>query len=210
MLHNKCVIDCLNMRERTTLTRTNNITTHWWGRKGFALCLSPQAYQVWLSAMHRRSYRYLLCQDFVSGTNDLISDHPSCSKDLTDAQVLTFLNKTFPQNTPCRLWTPPQKTLCATVSIMRRKTLPCDCLRGGMPALSSTWTSGKTSANRWLWTPFFATIKTLSPFSAPLLRSTTSATLLPPVVINNPKEYKMTYGRLNRRSLHCPPGVLPE
>ena len=103
VLHNVCAADCYDVRERTTLARTDNIAAMWWGRKGSATYTSPPAHLLRLSAMHQRGHRYLLRQDFVSGVDNLISDRPSRSVDLTDAQLLAFLDKTFPQRLPWRL-----------------------------------------------------------------------------------------------------------
>ena len=79
--------------------------------------------------MHQCSHRYLPRQDFVSGTDNVISDHPLRSTDLTDAQLLAYLDATFPQKMPWRLWTPPPENFSVIVSALRRKISPRDCLR---------------------------------------------------------------------------------
>ena len=50
--------------------------------------------------MHQRFHRYVPRIDFVSGVENLISDRPSRSLDLTDNQLLAYLDTNFPQPLP--------------------------------------------------------------------------------------------------------------
>ena len=59
--------------------------------------------------MHHQFHRYVPRVDFVSGVDNLISDRPSRSSDLTDNQLLAYLETNPPQSLPWQLWTPPLK-----------------------------------------------------------------------------------------------------
>ena len=97
------------MKERTTLARRDNTVGLWRKQKGSATCTSAPAHLLRLQAMHQRFHRYVPCVDFVSGFDNLISDRPSRSADLTDNQLLTYLETNFPQPLPWRLWNPSPK-----------------------------------------------------------------------------------------------------
>ena len=49
--------------------------------------------------MHQQFHRYVPRVYFVSGVDKLISDRPSRSADLTDNQLLTYLETNFPRAT---------------------------------------------------------------------------------------------------------------
>ena len=105
-VYSDCVAQCFAVKERTTLARTDNTACLWWQRKGSATCTSAPAHLLRLQAMHQRFHRYVPCVDFVSGVDNLISDRLSRLADLTDNQLLTYLETHFPQPLPWRLWTP--------------------------------------------------------------------------------------------------------
>ena len=50
--------------------------------------------------MHQRFHRYMHRIDFFCGVDNLISDCPSSLLDLTDNQLLTYLETTPPQPLP--------------------------------------------------------------------------------------------------------------
>ena len=167
--------------------------------------MSPSAHLLRLAAMYHRSQQYLPRQDFVCRSANVISDCSLRSADLTDAQRLAYLDTTFPQKLSWRQWTPPPAKLSVIVSALRQTTSPRDSLRGETPALTGTRPSGPTSANRWPSTPYFAAIKTLSPSSASSPGSTALGTLLQPAVMFGPRQCRIPYGWLCRRSLRWGP-----
>ena len=74
VFHSDCVAQCFDVKERTTLARTDNTAGLWWQRKGSATCTFAPAHLLRLQAMHQRFHRYVPRVDFVSGVNNLISD----------------------------------------------------------------------------------------------------------------------------------------
>ena len=95
--------------ERTTLLRTDNTAGLWWQRKGSATCTFDPEHLLQLQPMHQQFHHYVPCIDFVGGVDNLISDRPSRSSDLTNNQLLANLESNPPQALPWRLWTPPPK-----------------------------------------------------------------------------------------------------
>ena len=84
------------VKERTTLLRTDNTAGLWWQRKGYVTFTSAPAHLLQLQAMHQRFHCYVPRVYFVSRVDNLISDRPSCSSNLTDNQLLTYLETNFP------------------------------------------------------------------------------------------------------------------
>ena len=125
IVHSDCVAQCFVVKERTTLARMDNTAGLWWQRKGSATCTSAPAHLLRLQAMHQRFHLYVPRVDFVSGVDNLISDRPSCSADLTDNQLLTYLETHFPQPLPWRLWTPSHKLASGIASALRRQKRVC-------------------------------------------------------------------------------------
>ena len=169
VVHSDCVAQCFVVKERTTLARTENTADLWWQLKVFATCTSAPAHLLQLQAMHQRFHRYVPCVDFVSGVDNLISDRPSRSSDLTDNQLLNYLETHFPQPLPWRLWTLPPKLASSIASALQRKTSERDCLLAEPPPPMATGPSGPISAQGWPSTPYSSLNKTLSPYSTPLL-----------------------------------------
>ena len=137
---------------------------------------------------------------FVSGVNSLISDRPSRSADLTDNQLLTYLETHFPQALPWRMCTPSHKLASGIASALRRKTSARDCLLDEPPPPMATGPSGPISVQGWTLTPYSSLIKTLSPSSTPSLGTTELETSRPTALAYDPEQLRMPYGRLDRRS----------
>ena len=63
---------------------------------------------------------YIPCHDFVSGYLNKISDLPSCSTHLTDAQLLAHFDQHFPQPLPCRMRNPQTLSVSCVLSALRQ------------------------------------------------------------------------------------------
>ena len=96
VVHSDCVDQCFVVKERTTLSRTDNTEGIWWQRKGSATCTFAPAHMLQLQSIHERFHRYVPRIDFVTKVENLISDRPSRSSDLTENQLLTYLETNFP------------------------------------------------------------------------------------------------------------------
>ena len=116
--HSDCVAQCFVVKEQTTLARTDNTAGLWWQHKGSATCTSAPAHLLRLQAMHQRFHRYFPRVNFVSGVDNLISDRPSRSVDLTDNQLLTYLETHFPQPLSWQMWSPLPKLASGIASAL--------------------------------------------------------------------------------------------
>ena len=150
--------------------------------------------------MHQRFHRYVPHIDFVSGLDNLISDRPSHSADLTDNQFHAYLDTNFPQPLSWRLWNPPPRLASGIASALRQKTYERGCLLAEPPPPMATGPNGPTSAQGWPSNPYLSLTKTLSSSSKPSLGTTEQVTSRPTAVRYNPEQLRMLYGRLDRRS----------
>ena len=103
IIQSDCVSQCFVVTERTVLSRTDNTTGLWWQRKGSATCTSAPAHLLRLQTMHQRKNRYISRIEFVSGVDNLISGHPSRLLDLTNNQLIAYLDTNLPHPLPWRL-----------------------------------------------------------------------------------------------------------
>ena len=127
-----------------------------------ATCTSAPSHLLQLQVMHQRFHRYIPRIYFVSGVDNLISDCPSCSSDLTDNQLLACLDTNFPQPLPWRLWILLPRLASGIASALRQKISERGCLLADPPPTMATGPNGPTSAQWWPSTSYSSLTKTLS------------------------------------------------
>ena len=155
-------------------------------------------YEGIIFCLHQRFHHYVPCIDFVSGVDNLISDRPSCSSDLTINQILAYLETNPPQPLPWQLWTLPSKLASGIASELLCKTFERGCMLAEPPPPMATAPSGPTSAQGWPLNLYLSLTKTLSPSSTPSLRTTKLGTSRPTDVGYDPKHLRIPYGQLDR------------
>ena len=79
----------------------------------------PPYHILRLQAMHQKFHQYTPCHKFVRGTDNSISDQPSCSREITDDAFLSYMDSTYPQEMPWRLWDLPIALINAIDSAIR-------------------------------------------------------------------------------------------
>ena len=168
------------------MSQTDKMAGFWWQHKGSAACTSTPAHLLRFRAMHQRFHRYIPHIDFFGGVDNLISDRPSRSLDLTNNQLLAYLDTNFPQPLLWRLWTPPPKLVSGIASALRQKISERGCLLAEPPLPMAIGPNGPTSEQGGPSTPYLLLINTLSPSSTPSLGTTGQVTLRPTAVQYNP------------------------
>ena len=198
---------CFDVRERTTLHKSDNTPTVFWQRKGSTTTVRPAAYLLRLQAFHQRYHRYIPRADYLEGIRNIMADDASRLLELSDDQLLTYFNSNYPQTTSWQLWTVPPVTLSAVTSALRRTpSKPASFLRDPRPP-THTGPSGPTFASPWPSTPYLATSKNPSPSSKSLRTDTALASLPPAVTRSDLAQSKMSYGVLGKRSLVWGPRI---
>lgn len=147
VLHHACAADCFDIRERTVLSRTDNLATLFWSRKGSVTTTNPAAALLRQLARHRRYHRYLALSDYIPGPLNLAADDASRLQHLSATELLTHFNSHYPQTRGWRLWTPPPKLRSCVISCLRNKSPEIELWHPAPPPPILTGASGPTSAS---------------------------------------------------------------
>jgi len=101
--HNDVLAQFANVTERTTHNCYDNIAAVYWQRKGATTTLGPAAFLLRLQGLHQRFFRYVPLRDYIPGHLNVMADILSRRWDLTDAALLAYFDRYFPQKRPWRL-----------------------------------------------------------------------------------------------------------
>ena len=118
MIHHTCMSDFYHIREITELTWTDNTVDLWWKWKGSATSTSQPVHILQLQDIHQQFHLYISCQDFVSGVEKIIYDCLYQSQDLTRTALISYMDLTYPQRFPWKLWTLPSALIYTIVSAL--------------------------------------------------------------------------------------------
>lgn len=207
LLHLEAAAQCFDIRERTILSKTDNMATMYWNRKGSATTTSAPAYLLRMYSYHRRYHRYIPLHDYIQGTVNAMADDASRLQHLSNRDFLAHFNSTYPQRQSWQLWTPTLPLSSATItSLFRKPSDPASWLAGPPPPIP-LGPNGAISARHWPSIPYSATSKILSSSSKSLPTGTESAVPPPAVNPSDLVPLKMPYGMLARRSLVWGPRI---
>jgi hypothetical protein len=95
------LINLRDCRERTIATFTDNMSARAWQRKGSKATLGPAAYLLRVHALHQRHHRYRSTSDYIPGPVNVMADDASRLLHLSDTELLSHFNTTYPQS---KLW----------------------------------------------------------------------------------------------------------
>ena len=88
---------------RTLVPLGDNIPSVAWSLKGSVSTFGSAGYLLSLYSLHQRHFRYLAKADYISGDANRMADDCSRLWHLSDAELLTYFNSTYPQATPWRI-----------------------------------------------------------------------------------------------------------
>jgi len=89
LLHLDTAACNFNVCEQTLLSKTDNMATLYWQRKGAATTTAAPAYLLRLQAWHQRHHQYLSLHDYLPGPQNTMSNDASQLHHLSDTQILT-------------------------------------------------------------------------------------------------------------------------
>ena len=117
-----------------------------WATKGSATASTARAFLLRLGALHQRFHRYVPQHDYIAGPANVMADDASRRWDLSDAELLSHFNSTYPQDTS---WTSLHLTptmFCAVIgALSRKRSTPTNLHIGALP-LPLPGTFGNVSA----------------------------------------------------------------
>ena len=199
LLHLEAIAQTFDVRERTVLSKTDNLATLFWQRKGSTTTDRVPAYLLRLFGVHQRLHRYVPRHDYLPGPSNPIADACSRLTHLTNQQFFETISNQYKQ-AKFQLWHPSSQITSAVISALLRRPSKPESLRVEPPPPKHHGTSGRSIAWSWPSTPFSKPSKTRyrtyksSPneFGQEVLQLQNIPSAL--------GQLRITYGRLPRRS----------
>ena len=207
LLHLEILAQYFDIRERTVLSKTDNLATLFWQRKGNTSKSKVPAQLLRIFGIHQRHHRYVPRHDYIPGLSNPMADDASRLFHLNDSQFLSYFNTThkLQQPTSYKLAMLPSQMSLAVISVLRMKKFNTASLLAVPPPPIHIGTSGSSTQLSWASTPYSKPSKT----KYPCFRSSSDAfapeDVLPTNVKSSLERLKTTYGQLHRRSLRWGP-----
>jgi hypothetical protein len=154
LIHLDAIATCLDVWERTILSKGDNLSTTFWERKGSTACSSPPAYLLRLFGIHQRKHRYIPRFDYISIASNHVTDALSQHFHMPWPHLLTLLAPYIPQPDGCQIWTPSRHIVSAVTSALLKKPSSRESLLAARPAAPQLGVSGSPSPVTWASTPF--------------------------------------------------------
>ena len=154
LLHLDVIAHCLDVRERTIVSKTDNLATLFWERKGSATNAAVTHQLLRLFGIHQCFHRYVPRHDYISGPSNPLADDSSRLFHLSKSELLTHFNSKFKQNSTFKIVHPTQKLTSGVISALRNKRLERESLLDGPPPLTHTGKNGLSSQVSWAKIPY--------------------------------------------------------
>ena len=200
VIHQDILAQAYDVRERTTVSKTDNLNTMFWERKGSCSSDDATAYLLRLLGIHQRIFRYVPRFDYQPGGSNNMADDASRLFQLSDAALLSYFNSTYPQQVSWQLVTPTPQMISAATSALRKKTSNAELLRVEPPPPTPITTNGSSTHLKWASTPYSKGSKTKYPSFKSSSTEFDMATCRPAEIKSSLGQLKTTYGRLHRRT----------
>jgi hypothetical protein len=195
------LVQTFDVRERTALSKGDNLNTTFWERKGSTTTNSPPAYILRLFGMHQRYHRYVPRYDYISGVSNPVADALSRRFDLPWPELMSHLAPHMCQSRGYQVWTPSSAFASAIISALLRKQSPRESVLAAPAPPSECGISGSPSVLNWASTPFSKPSRTKFQSYKSSSTEYVPANLQPTEVKSGLDRLKITYGQLHRRSL---------
>ena len=189
-----------DIRERTVLSKGDNLATTFWERKGSTTTDSAPAYLLRLFGIHQRFHRYVPRFDYISGPSNPIADAASRDFHLSIPQLYSQLASFFPQKNGYQVWTPPKPFVSAVISALLKKQSPRESLLAVPSPPTHLGDSGQSSRIVWASTPFSKPSRTKYQSYKSLDNEFAVENLQQTAIPSGLDRLKITYGMLPRRS----------
>ena len=200
LIHLDCLAQTFDTRERTVVSKGDNLNTTFWERKGSTSTDSAPAYLLRMFGIHQRFHRYVPRFDYLAGKSNFVADALSRDFSLSLPVLISQLSHLLPQKNGYQVWTPPPKLVSAVISALLRKQSPKESLLVVPPPPSRTMTNGSTLPMNWASTPFSKPSKTKYHSYKSSASEFVTENLQPTAIQSSLDRLKITYGRLPRRS----------
>ena len=191
---------CFDIRERTVLSRTDNLAALFWQRKGSVTSTKSSAALLRLFGIHQRFHRYVPRHDYLPGKSNLMADDSSRLFYLNDANLLDHFNTTYPQAQSFKIWTPSPQILSVVTSALLRRTSRPESVLVVPPPPIHIGRSGSSTSLSYPSTPFCKPSRIKYPSFKSSAEEFVPAHYLPALVPSSLARLKSTYGPFLKRS----------
>jgi hypothetical protein len=200
LLHLDVLCHHYDIRERTVLSKTDNLAALFWQRKGSTTSDKVPPYLLRLFGIHQRLHHYVPRHDYIPGGSNSLADDASRLFNLSDQEFLTHFNTVHSQGPSYQHVTPLPLLLSAVTLALLKKPYDVESLRAELPATTPTGRPGVTTQLHWASTPFSKPSRTkyqsYKSSCSEYERDPLHATEVPFAL----ERLKITYGALDKRS----------
>ena len=208
LIHLDAAAHSFDIRERTVVSKGDNLNTTFWERKGSATSNSAPAFLLRMFGIHQRYHRYVPRFDYLAGSSNFVADALSRDFHLTLPAVMSNLSNYLPQEVGFQVWTPRPALVSAVISALRKKQSPRESLLAEPTPPSPTGSSGSPSQLKWASTPFSKPSRTKYQSYKSSSSEFVMENLQPRAIQSGLDRLKITYGQLHRRSSPWGPTIL--
>jgi len=128
LLHLEALAQTFDIRERTALSKTDNLNTLFWQRKGSTTTDKVPAHLLRMFGAHQRFHRYVPRHDYIAGPSNPVADALSRDFHLALGELMTSLSKHFPSGSGYQVWEPSPAFVQATLAALMQKRQPLESL----------------------------------------------------------------------------------
>ena len=206
LLHLDALAQTFDIRERTVLSKTDNLNTLFWQRKASATTDKVPAHLLRLFGIHQRFHRYVPRHDYIAGPSNPIADAASRDFHLSWEDLIADLACFLPpQNNGLQIYQPSSEMISAVISALHRKQPRRKSLLVEPPPATRLGDSGSSSQLSWPLTPFSKPSKTKYQSYKSSHNEFVRENLQQPAIQSGLDRLKITYGSLHKRSLQWGP-----
>ena len=148
LMHMDVISQQVDTREFTVASFTDNTPSEAWQKKGSCTTTNAPAYLLRLGALHQRYHRYVDKLHYIPGPDNTMADDASRLWNLSDAELLSHFDTTFPQSTPWQLLPVRPEMLSSVIGALFKLRPDPQCLQGTPPPVTTTGQPGVTIATR--------------------------------------------------------------
>ena len=199
-MHLDTLAQHLDIRERTVLSKTDNLAALFWQRKGSTTTTKAPSHLLRLFGMHQRFHRYVPRHDYQPGATNPMADDASRLFHLADPAFLSFFNSNHKQKQHWKHVQPLPQLISAVTSALLQKTCNAESLLVAPLQATPSGISGSSTQLNWASTPFSKPSRTKLQSYKSSSTEFVPENLRPTEIKSGLDRRKITYGALPRRS----------
>ena len=150
LLHLEALAQCFDARERTALSKTDNLNALFWQRKASSSSDKVPPHLLRLFGIHQRYHRYVPRHDYISGVSNPVADALSRDFFMSWKELLDSVAPHLPvEPNECQVWTPSPRVCSAVIAaLVKKRPAPEDILEEPKPT-DKSFSPGKSAPLSW-------------------------------------------------------------